>query len=76
MGLEIGSKQVIISSKFGSMIFEVNNEGGGNYLNLIKADLCDKDNPHLENGFHLDSENEIDEMANALKELINQKEVF
>ena len=76
MGLEIANRQVVISSKFGSITFEVNSEGGGNYLNLVKADLCDTDNPHAENGFHLDTIEEIDEMAMALKELINQKEVF
>jgi len=53
------------------MKWQVENEGGGNFINLIEADVCkDRDS---ESGFHIENEDDIDVMCEGLKKLFKTK---
>jgi len=69
--IKVIHETITIQGEWGVMKWQVENEGGGNFINLIEADVCkDRDS---ENGFHIENEEDIDIMCEGLKKLFKTK---
>jgi len=65
--LKIYHDTLVVEGEWGRMKWQVENDGGGNFINLIQADIYKGNDP---DGFHIENEKDIDIMCEELKKLL------